>query len=88
MSRPFLTVSHKKARVEWCQQKLKKKEILFGRTTNTAVVHIDEKWFKLFLMKRLLYLPASVHREEAAQQVVSRGHVPKVMFLAAVGYPR
>ena len=76
------------ARLRWCQQYLAKKDTLFGRSTNTVVIHVDEKWFRLFLLKRLLYLPSNVRRGEAVQHVMSKTQIPKVMFLAAVGFPR
>ena len=88
MTRPLLQECHRQARVEWCREKLKEEATLFGRGTNTVVIHIDEKWFKLFLLKRLLYLPPNITREEAALHAVSATQVPKAMFLAAVGYPR
>ena len=86
---PKLTLAHKERRLLWATELLSK-ENKFGEGTNICHIHIDEKWFRLFLLKRRIYLPAGVKKEEAhATQVAgSKAHIPKVMFLAAVGFPR
>tara|TARA_R110002050_G_scaffold89982_1_gene189396 strand:- start:305 stop:1150 length:846 start_codon:yes stop_codon:yes gene_type:complete len=86
---PKLTLAHKERRLSWATELLSKQS-KYGEGTNICHIHIDEKWFRLFLLKRRIYLPQGVKKEEGhARQVAgSKAHIPKVMFLAAVGFPR
>jgi hypothetical protein len=49
------------------------------------VVHIDEKWFNQDKDRKMYYL---AEREQELQRTSRhKSHIPKVMFLAAVGAP-
>lgn len=48
-------------------------------------VHLDEKWFFAFPLSRRLYCPPEV--TPPVQRIRHKGHIPKVMFLAALGEP-
>ena len=48
-------------------------------------IHLDEKWFYLHPKGRLLYLPPGI--DPPVIPVKHKNHIPKVMFLGAVGEP-
>lgn len=51
------------------------------------VVHVDEKWFyTLRTHKRIRVYPGEEHHD--APTVQHKSHIPKLMFLAAVGVPQ
>lgn len=48
-------------------------------------IHIDEKWYYAFNTGAFLWIPPGI--EPPCQYVLSKTHIPKVMFMAAVAVP-
>lgn len=91
VTRPVLTPAHKRARLDWARDKLEadKRGEMWGDNT-VLYLHIDEKWFNLMRLGKVLWIPpgASVYDEDKVQTAASKTKQSKVMFLAAVGFPR
>lgn len=80
----MLKPAHKENRLSWCTTRSTLESIT--GTEETVVVHIDEKYFYGFKLGEVQYCaPGQV---VTPLQVTSRSHIPKVMFLGAVAYPR
>jgi hypothetical protein len=85
--KPLLTIGHKLARLNFIFSKIAHAGHGTYRFRDQKYeIHIDEKWFYVILMKkkyRLLPedsvpLPQTIHH---------KAHIPKVMFLSAIGKP-
>ena len=79
-SRPYLTPENQQVRYSFCRQWL--------HVVTTDVfwrIHIDEKWFFAFPKGRVLYCPPGVI--PPLQRLTHKNHIPKVMFLGAIGEP-
>ena len=80
--KPTLTAAHLKRRLEFVLDKIVDGQFNEELTT----IHVDEKWFYMTRTKRKLRLfPGDARpRDETTHH---KSHIPKIMFLAAVGTP-
>jgi hypothetical protein len=81
--KPHLTEAHKLARLNFVRSKIGP-EGTFGADKN--VIHIDEKWFMLQNTKRRLRIIDG--QDPGDETVQHKSHIPKIMFLCAVGVPQ
>lgn len=80
-----MTPQHCARRLLWATQRTNLKT-LCGLGTDDVHIHIDEKWFYSFKLQKRLYLPPRMVAPPLF--LTSKTQIPKVMFLAAVGFPR
>lgn len=87
--KPILTDKHKAARLAWSTRCLSSSATCFG-DSRTCYLHIDEKWFYLYHPSRRVHLPKGVTKydDDVMFRCSSKTMIPKVMFLAAIGFPR
>lgn len=85
--KPMLTLKHKADRLQWVLSLTRKHKgvVTFEKMLN--FVHIDEKWFNgQPVSKRIMKLPnMSRYRSDS---VIHKSHIPKIMFLSAIGVPQ
>mmetsp|Transcript_4867 Transcript_4867/g.12349 ORF Transcript_4867/g.12349 Transcript_4867/m.12349 type:complete len:507 (+) Transcript_4867:142-1662(+) len=80
---PFLTEANMEARRVWAHQQTKDEW-----DPRDAHVDIDEKWFKTFSRKRKRKVDPLTEKAGVGRTPIhSKMHVPKVMFLCAIGVP-
>ncbi|XP_044958187.1 uncharacterized protein LOC123409314 [Hordeum vulgare subsp. vulgare] len=86
--KPMLTEENKKARVTYCISNLEPASMpenpVFKDSFN--VVHIDEKWFYRTRKTQGVYL--GINEPNPVRHTKNKGHIEKIMFLAAVARPR
>ena len=78
---PFLSKSHREARVTWAREALK------PLPPDVVEAHVDEKWFYTVRTRRRAKVSqrgrqGSTKKKAKALRVRHKGYVPKVMFLA------
>lgn len=86
--KPFLCEKGKLKRLKYCLDHITAPSIPINPTFHHFYdyIHIDEKWFNITKEKTTFYaLPKEPDPYRTAQ---SKAHIPKIMFLAAVGRPR
>ena len=82
--RPALRDAVKQNRVDFAIEQLNNEKTAFKQMY--AVVHIDEKWFKITKVNcRYVLTPTKSNPERGVQ---SKQHIPKIMFLCAIARPR
>lgn len=89
LTKPLLTKKHMNDRLDWSRTHLRLgPDMMFGGP-NVCYVHIDEKWFYLYHPNRSIWLPQGVSptSDDVISHKSSKRHIPKVMFLAAIGFP-
>jgi len=79
--RPYLSEENKEARLQFCRIWLR----ITANDNDMWRIHLDEKWFFAFPKGKILYCAEGV--EPPIQVVSHKNHIPKVMFLAAIGQP-
>ena len=79
--RPDLSEENKAMRLQFCRIWLR----ISANDSDMWRIHLDEKWFYAFPKGKILYCPSGV--EPPIQTVSHKNHIPKVMFLAAIGQP-
>ncbi|VFQ71543.1 unnamed protein product [Cuscuta campestris] len=86
--KPHLCDEGKLKRVRYCLSLLSPTSLPNNPTFHHCYdyIHIDEKWFELRKPKKTFYtLP---NEADPYRTIQSKTHIPKIMFLAAVGHPR
>ncbi|KAF0717365.1 Aste57867_2336 [Aphanomyces stellatus] len=82
-----LTEAHRAARLDYAISFVRRTSNGYHIFTNMYDhVHVDEKWFFLTKVKRRYYV--FDNEEVASRAVQSKGHITKVLFLAAIARPR
>jgi hypothetical protein len=83
--KPVLTEENKVARVEHClwHQDPERDNGVFREMHD--VVHLDETWYYLTRMVEHYYL--APHEKDPERNTRHKRHIPKCMFLSAVGRP-
>lgn len=86
--KPSLNVDNMKARVLYSLMHLEPSSLPHKPTFKAGynVVHIDEKWFYRTRKNQKLYL--SNKEPNPQRQTKNKGHIEKIMFLAAMARPR
>lgn len=81
---PLLSNAHKVSRLKFCLSHVNHKTGRFHPMLN--VIHIDEKWFDISKVNQNYYvLP---NEKKPHRTCISKSHLPRVMFFAAVGVPQ
>jgi hypothetical protein len=81
---PLLTLRSKQKRASWADSLLKKDHGPFG-SEDTVLIHVDEKWFFGLKQRQMFWVAPGEHTP--VTNILSRSHVTKEMFLAAVARP-
>ncbi|OWZ20461.1 hypothetical protein PHMEG_0005132 [Phytophthora megakarya] len=84
VTRPCLTADNMQERVKFCIDHVDMNAYTYKDMMD--VIHVDEKYFYLTVMKRRFIL--LLDEPEPVRKLKSRRHITKVMMLAAVARPR
>lgn len=82
--KPFLTPTNKIVRRQFALAMVNPSTIQFDAMYDR--VFVDEKWFYLSQVNKRFYLTAD--EEDVERDVMSKHHIPKVMFISVVARPR
>ena len=82
--KPTLTDDNKLQRLAWCLDHIDPNTNLYDDMLD--VIHLDEKWFNLTEVNKSCYLTSD--ETNPMRTTRHKGHIPRVMFLAAVARPR
>lgn len=79
--RPTLTEEHRRRRVEWARERLADKR------SDVLRVHVDEKVFLQYQVRRTIYVPSFLAKSFQSTQRPSKNKIPGVSFVAFVCEP-
>jgi hypothetical protein len=82
--KPSLTVQHCTNRTEFVRGKVRAEDRHYDPQYQT--IHIDEKWFNQLPVTERCYLAED--EEDPVCETRHKSHIPKIMFLCALGRPR